>query len=185
MRSGNSFYRVRRGLIDELRQNRHRRSISSTQKTILPEGDAHFFIINSLRAFYWFDEGFQNILRAKGLPIVSRTQSMIILNVIMGRKRVSDIARFIGVSRQAAHQAVGELLDLELIEMINDTNDGRSKVLKLRRGKYDMQRNAQYAVEVITQELGNRIGKQKLKDMQEALAMDWGPALTFEGESDD
>jgi len=63
-----------------------------------------------LRAFYWMDESLQRNLRAQGGPKVTHSQSMVILTIGEGIKRPSAIAERLGVSRQAVHQCLQELV---------------------------------------------------------------------------
>ena len=65
--------------------------------------DIRHLLLSLLQGFYWFDEGLQNYLQARGWPVVSRPQSMVMANIVLGVRRPSDIARRLGVSRQAIH----------------------------------------------------------------------------------
>ncbi len=60
-----------------------------------------YLIVPLLQAFYWFDDGLQAHLQARGWAHVTRPQSMVMVNIVTGIRRPSDIARNLGVSRQA------------------------------------------------------------------------------------
>src|SRR3546814_17847914 len=85
-----------------------------------------------LHAFYWMDEGLQNHLRAAGMPAVSRTQSLIMTNVADGVTRPAELARRLGISRQAVQQLLADLQTRGLIELVADPADARAKVLRHR-----------------------------------------------------
>src|SRR3546814_1871220 len=73
-----------------------------------------------LHAFYWMDEGLQNHLRAAGMPAVSRTQSLIMTNVADGVTRPAELARRLGISRQAVQQLLADLQTRGLIALVAD-----------------------------------------------------------------
>ena len=54
-----------------------------------------------LRAYYWMDESLQNGLQQAGYPPRTRTQTMILINIADGITRAAELARVLGVSRQA------------------------------------------------------------------------------------
>ena len=49
-------------------------------------------MLDVMRAFYWFDEGLQSALRARGWEAVSRSQSMTFANIALGVRRPADLA---------------------------------------------------------------------------------------------
>ena len=54
---------------------------------------AETFIIPLLQAFFWFDDGLQSYLQSKGWSQVTRPQSMVMANVVIGVHNPSEIAR--------------------------------------------------------------------------------------------
>ncbi|MAU40714.1 MAG: hypothetical protein CMF31_03740 [Kordiimonas sp.] len=82
-----------------------------------------------VRAVYWIDESLQNILISKGLHSFPRTKSMILANILLGVGRPSVIAKNIGLTRQAVHQTVNELIDEGILILEKDPTDGRAKSL--------------------------------------------------------
>ena len=59
-----------------------------------------------LRAYYWMDESLQNGLSDAGMGTRTRTQTMILINVSNGVTRAAELARILGISRQAVQQPV-------------------------------------------------------------------------------
>jgi DNA-binding MarR family transcriptional regulator len=139
-------------------------------------------LLSLLQGFYWFDEGLQNYLRARGWPAVTRPQSMVMANIVQGICHPSDIARRLGISRQAIHATLGQMVDLNMIALIDDPDSGRSKLVTLTRMGEEMRRDAQAAMQVMADELGRRIGAEDLLQTAHVLSRDWGPAMSF-GES--
>ena len=62
-----------------------------------------------LRAYYWMDESLQNGLQQAGYQPRTRTQTMILINISNGITRAAELARVLGVSRQAIQQQINEL----------------------------------------------------------------------------
>jgi DNA-binding MarR family transcriptional regulator len=137
-------------------------------------------IVPIWQAFVWLDEGLQNYLRRRGWPEVTRPQSMVMTNVVAGVRRPSDIARNLGVSRQAIHVTIRQMIDLGLLELVDDADDGRSKVVSIASTGGLMRENAKEAMSLMTKELCRRIGEVKVGQLKDALAADWGAPLTWD-----
>ena len=141
---------------------------------------AEHLIVPIWQAFVWMDEGLQNYLRRCGWPEVTRPQSMVMTNVVAGVRRPSDIARNLGVSRQAVHVTIRQMIDLGLLELVDDSNDGRSKVVGIGATGGLMRQNAQEAMRLMTLELRRRLGDAAVDHLKAALGADWGSPLTWD-----
>jgi DNA-binding MarR family transcriptional regulator len=139
--------------------------------------DSDHLIIPMLQGFVWFDEGLQNYLRHNGWRDVRRPQSMVMMAVVFGITRPSEIARILGVSRQAVHTTISAMVDFGLVELTDDPDDRRSKIVTISPRGLEMSDHARKATSLMTQELGRRIGEQNLQALSSALAADWGPPL--------
>jgi DNA-binding MarR family transcriptional regulator len=142
--------------------------------------NADHLIVPIWQAFVWLDEGLQNYLRLCGWPEVTRPQSMVMTNVVAGVRRPSDIARNLGVSRQAIHVTIRQMIDLGLLELVDDAEDGRSKVVAIGSTGGLMRENAKEAMRLMTLELRRRIGDIKVDQLKNALSADWGAPITWE-----
>ncbi len=139
-------------------------------------------ILELLSGFYWFDEGLQNYLTARGWPEITRPQSMLLGNLAMGLNRPSDIARRQGVSRQAIHATIGQLVEKGVLELVDDPDDGRMKAVELTPMGQRLKRDAQAAMRVMVEELGRRIGPRRVTQLREAMLETWGEPPTFDAE---
>jgi DNA-binding MarR family transcriptional regulator len=142
----------------------------------------NFLIIPLLQAFSWFDEGLQSYLQARGWPHVTRPQSMVMAHVVRGVTRPSDIARILGVSRQAIHTTLGQMIEIGLLELARDAGDGRSKRVVITATGGVMRAAAQEAMGVMSATLEERIGKAAVDSLHDAFAADWGAPLDFSRE---
>lgn len=132
-----------------------------------------------LHAYYWCDESLQNSMRKAGLPPLSRTQSMIMVNISDGITRPSDLARNIGISRQAIQQTLVEMEKSGLITLAPDPADGRAKIVKFSRRGTGIGKIAFDALDEIEAELTRRLGVRAVKQVKELLFKDWGPVLNI------
>ena len=138
-----------------------------------------FLIVPLLQGFSWFDDGLQAYLQAKGWPQATRPQSMVMVHVVRGVTRPSDIARNLGVSRQAIHATINQMIELGLLELEKDSGDGRSKRVVITPTGQKMRAVAQEAMGVMSAALEARIGKPMVDALHKAFAADWGPPLDF------
>ena len=51
-----------------------------------------YLIVSLLQGFYWFDSGLQSYLRARNLPTLTHSQSMVMINLTTGTTRPADVA---------------------------------------------------------------------------------------------
>jgi DNA-binding MarR family transcriptional regulator len=149
-------------------------------KTAKAADDVGLMILNLLQGFYWFDEGLQNYLRARGWPKVTRPQSMVMANIIMGVTRPSEIARRLGVSRQAVHVTIKSMIDLGMVDLVDEPTNRSIKVVSLTKVGEAMRADARAAMGEMTTDLARRLGKKRLQQTAAAIGADWGPPLTFE-----
>ena len=147
------------------------------------DDDIRHLLLSLLQGFYWFDEGLQNYLQARGWPAVTRPQSMVMANIVLGVRRPSDIARRLGVSRQAIHATISQMMALDIVELVDDPTNGRVKIVRPTRTGETMRIDAQRAMVIMAEELGRRIGRSALLKAAHLLAEDWGPPMTFTPEA--
>lgn len=143
------------------------------------EDDVRHVLLSLLRGFYWFDEGLQNYLQARGWPVVTRPQSMVMANLVLGVRRPSDVARNMGVSRQAIHATINQMIDLGIVQLVDDPSNGRVKIIAPTQMGETMRIDAQRSMILMGEELGRRLGKATFLKAAHLLNEDWGPPLTF------
>jgi DNA-binding MarR family transcriptional regulator len=141
-------------------------------------------IIPLRQASAWFDDGLHTYLQMKGWPAITRSQSMVLISVIRGVSRSSEIARVLGVSRQAAHITINGMVALGLLALTDDPQDGRSKVVTLSDGAEKMREHAFEAASLMGQELSRRLGADAFEALHLALMADWGEPMGFGRTSD-
>lgn len=127
-----------------------------------------------LRGFYWFDEALQSHMAALGWEKLPRSQSVSLVNIELGVRRSSELARNLGVSRQAMSQIVQELQAKGFITLSPDPDDGRAQIIgpheRARRNHDD----AASIMDAMEAELARRLGADQVAALRRVLSADWG-----------
>ena len=131
-------------------------------------------IIALFQRFCWLDEGLQARLHDLGWPDVSRPQSMVMTNIVSGIVRPSDIARNLGVSRQAIHSTINQMVKLGIVRLDVDPEDRRHMIVSLTETGARMRKDAQRAMDALTAQIAARIGQDRFDALFDALEADWG-----------
>lgn len=131
-------------------------------------------IIHLFQRFCWLDEGLQARIHDKGWPDISRAQSMVMVNIVTGVTRPSDIARALGVSRQAIHSTIAQMIAKGVVTLEDDIDDARHKRLSLTAFGDRMRGDAQAAMAELVAQITERVGQERFDMLLETLAADWG-----------
>jgi DNA-binding MarR family transcriptional regulator len=134
-----------------------------------------YLIVPLLQGFEWFDEGLQRSLQARGWPQLTRPESMVMIHVILDITRPADIARSLGLTRQAVHTTISQIVAKGIFDLKDDPSDRRIKVVALTAEGRAMRRDAQAAVKYLADRLTERIGERHVQNLRDAFAQDWGP----------
>ena len=129
------------------------------------------------RGFRWFDDSLRLSLEAAGWPPISSVQSLVFAHIDEDGTTTTELARRIGVTRQAVQQVVAGLVDADLLELVPDPDDRRARLVRLTEAG---RRNVDAALRVFTlleDELSRRIGSKAVADLRSALSAVWGDPL--------
>lgn len=141
----------------------------------------HLTMVNMLRAVYWYDEALQSQLLKDGWTPITRTQSLLLANIGMGETRPARLARNMGMTRQSMSDLINGLVKRGLLMTMPDPNDGRAQIIGFHPDGQAMVLAVRDAFKRIAQTLEDRIGKDRLAALNDALEQDWG-APPFEEE---
>jgi len=131
-------------------------------------------IIALFQRFCWLDEGLQARLHDHGWPDVSRPQSMVMTNIVSGIVRPSDIARNLGVSRQAIHSTINQMVKLGIVKLEVDPSDRRNMIVSLTDLGARMREDAQRSMDALSAQIAARLGQDRFDALMAALEADWG-----------
>lgn len=131
-------------------------------------------IIALFQRFCWLDEGLQARLHDHGWPDVNRPQSMVMTNIVSGIVRPSDIARNLGISRQAIHSTINQMVKLGIVQLEVDPADRRHMIVSLTDLGARMRKDAQRSMDELTAQIAAKLGQDKFDALFAALEADWG-----------
>lgn len=127
-----------------------------------------------MNAVNWFDEAFQNSLEAAGYVRTTRVESFVIVNIAAGRQRPADIARNLGVSRQAISQILKAFAERGWIETKPDPNHGKAQIVTFTPA---FSKRAELCADIIAgivRELERRIGTAAVDALKLSMIAEWG-----------
>ncbi len=99
---------------------------------------------------------------------------MVMTNIVSGIVRPSDIARNLGISRQAIHSTINQMEKLGILQLDVDPKDRRHVTVSLTETGQMMRRDAQLAMDSLTSQISSVLGQQKFDALLDALDADWG-----------
>jgi DNA-binding MarR family transcriptional regulator len=84
--------------------------------------------------------------------------------------RLTELARRLGVTKQAVGQLVGDLEELEVLERVDDPADGRAKLVRFTRRGLEALHHGLSVLQGIERDLERRLGKARMRELHAALA---------------
>ncbi|MGD9944457.1 MAG: MarR family winged helix-turn-helix transcriptional regulator [Burkholderiaceae bacterium] len=121
----------------------------------------------------WFAREIMRGVRGSEFAYLTPAQSRLLAH--MGGKPMSmaELARRLGVSRQAAHKTVGELVRREILAVQADPRRGNSKLVVYTDKGREVNRVGAQIIASIEGRLAERIGPQGVETLRALLAADW------------
>ncbi len=134
-------------------------------------------LANLVKAMNWVHHSMQAEVVADDVGPYNISQAIVMCNIILGITRPSEIAREMGLSRQAVSQIINQLEGNGVLESIPDPDHRLAKIvgIKSTSGQKGARAVTQRAIKTVDEKLADRIGKRKLMQLKSALGADWGP----------
>lgn len=136
-------------------------------------------LLNLLRAVYWYSEAVRINMAAEADLQVSKAASFLLLNIAQGEHRATNIARNLGVSRQAVGQMLTDLCNRGILTSREDPNNRRSRIVAFAPAFADRGGACAEIMLKLEYEISRRVGPDDFKAMARALSFDWGAYPTF------
>jgi DNA-binding MarR family transcriptional regulator len=102
---------------------------------------------------------------------------MILIIIADGVTRAAELARVLGVSRQAIQQQINELERDELVTQIPDPTDRRANRIVFSERGSQLINAALATLRQSEQALAMRLGYETVSSLRRALMSDWGPVI--------
>lgn len=120
-------------------------------------------------------------LKAAGWSEITRAQSLVLAHLDPEGTRSTELARRSGVTRQAVHQTIQELVELGVLELAPDPTSQRAKLVVLTRRGKRLVVEAREIFRELEDTLEHRLGRKRVARLRRALEEDWGAPV---GESE-
>lgn len=121
----------------------------------------------------WFEERVLEKARIHGYDHVTPSMSRMFGHMGSRPVGISDLARRLGVSRQAAHKTATEATQLGLAEFVPDPDHARIVRLQFTQAGWAMSAQAAKDFEEVEAALRKRLGTRSLNELKRLLAMAW------------
>jgi DNA-binding MarR family transcriptional regulator len=136
-------------------------------------------LLNMLRAVYWYCDALQDNLEAQGYRRTSRAMAFVMFNIAQGEHRASNIARNLGISRQAVGQMLTELKNRNVIAVSEDPGNRRSRIVDFTS---EFAEEGAACAEILTKldaDVSACVGNGDFRAMERALSKVWGTRRIF------
>jgi DNA-binding MarR family transcriptional regulator len=127
-----------------------------------------------LRSSRWFDRALLARLADAGFPPLTSTQSLVFAHLDRTGTRQTVLADRLGVTRQSAHELVGGLRRLGLVEVVADASSARARLVVLTAEGSRAARTARRVLAELEDDLAARIGVRAAAQLRRALERSWG-----------
>ncbi len=103
-------------------------------------------------------------------PKLRTAHTRLLPHIALEGTRLVDLAKKIGVTKQAISQTVGEMVEMGVVELAPDPEDARAKLVRFTpRGLQGISHGLAVLAE-IEGELAARVGKKRMSELRETLA---------------
>lgn len=124
------------------------------------------------KRFEWYEQTLLASLEAQGDVSLTMAQSRA-LAVLNGQSSsISELARSLNISRQAAHKTVCRLVELDWIKL-EDGNKGNEKVINFTEHGQHMRATIKEHMIKIEKDIAANIGQQEYNSLVRILTTDW------------
>lgn len=127
-----------------------------------------------LRGFRWFEQGLRADPEIAHLPQLTPGHILVLATLDDDGTSISELARRVGVTRQAMHQTVGDLIKMALVETSSSPKDKRVKLVKLTLLGRTLDEKATEAMDRLEGALQAKIGAKSISELRKILGTDWG-----------
>lgn len=124
------------------------------------------------KRFEWYEQTLLASLEAQGDVSLTMAQSRA-LAVLNGQSSsISELARSLNISRQAAHKTVSRLVELDWIKL-EDGDKGNEKIINFTEHGQQMRATIKEHMMKIEKDIAANIGEQEFNSLVRILTSDW------------
>jgi DNA-binding MarR family transcriptional regulator len=117
----------------------------------------------------WFEHRILQEAEKHGYGFVTLSMNRLFAHMRHRPMSISDLARALGISRQAVHQTLGEAMRHGLVELLDSESDQRVKLVRFSDKGMQMSATAAKSIARIEKQLEARIGKTNMESLRRIL----------------
>ncbi len=122
----------------------------------------------------WWMNGLEKNARAHGVPTLSRPQGMLVSRILEGEHRPIRIAEKMGMTRQAIHFQINQLVELKVLKLRQDPDDRRALIVELAPQRAGPGAFYAAVIRELQLKLTERLGKKDIETFRKIVRSDWG-----------
>ena len=130
-----------------------------------------------INAHQWFSSSLLQLMHSRGHKDITAAHLTFFCSLNCGMTHASEVARRMGITRQAVYKTTKELQRLGVLELLDDPADGRQKVISMTSQGERIARDARDCLDLVEGQLIRRIGNQNFNALRHILQQDWGPSI--------
>lgn len=130
-----------------------------------------------IQAHQWLSTSLLNLMHERGHRELTSAHLTFFNSLNCGMTHASDVARRMGITRQAVYKVTRELQRLGILDLVDDPEDGRQKIISMTKRGEQIALDARECLERVEAQLADQIGRRNLEVVRDALAKDWGPVI--------
>ncbi len=130
-----------------------------------------------MTADQWLSASLLRLMRARGHTDLTGAHLAFFAFLECGLTHASDVARRMGISRQAVYKVTRDLERIGVLRLEEDPTDRRQKVIHMTPRGNQVALDARASLAEIEARLAERIGRDSVEQLRAALARDWGTVL--------
>jgi len=130
-----------------------------------------------INASQWLGESLLSLMAEQGHSDLTNAHLTFFCHLNCGVTQASEVARRMGISRQAVYKVTQELQRLGALELQEDPENKRRKIICMTDLGERIALDARVALEEVEQHLKETIGTKNFEAMAEILRLDWGPHI--------
>ncbi len=108
-------------------------------------------------------------MRDRGAPKLRPAHAALFPHIDLDGTRLTELARRVGVSKQAVNQLVNDLEEMGTVERAPDPSDGRAKLIRFSRHGRNSILDGLAMLGEIERELAQKIGEDNMSALHRAL----------------
>ena len=126
-----------------------------------------------LQRLEWFERRQLELLNRSGIEQLTLAQGRVFAQLKGQDLSISDLAKGLGVSRQAAQKTVASLVDKNLLELRESEDNHSAKIVHITHQGHQFRSEIGRAMETVEQQVRREIGSEKFDLLKQLLMQSW------------